>query len=410
MRTDAKFLKVILAICVVGILVSGWLLSVHIRFTSGQATLTETCSALPGAAGHGCATVAVSAYSDILGVPLAGVALGFYFAIFFLTLWAMRNPQTSYEIVHVAFFLSTLSILLTVRMAYLSHFVVKSFCIGCATLWLVNLALWPAFVQHMKLSWGNALAANLELFRPGKYNLLRNRIYSALGVSAFFVLILATIGTVAENMQKDEALFGGEDRAIQSYQEAKIVFLPPESVGGPQSQGVQDATPVLDIVEFSDLQCPACRMAARFLKPFLLKYPSKVRFTYRHYPLDPSCNSYVPNGMHIFGCAAAKAGICAAKQNKFFEFHDYVFDNQESLSNGLLEEAAKAVELDMTAFQACLQDKNIDLDLQKQIEMGERTGGIESTPTLIINGHKMMGALTPVQLEAIYQAALHAHR
>ncbi|WP_218244371.1 vitamin K epoxide reductase family protein, partial [Pseudomonas sp. FW305-20] len=84
-------LKIILALCVLGILVSGWLLSVHIRFTSGQAGLTESCTAVPGAAAHGCATVAVSAYSDILGIPLASIALGFYFAIFFLALWTMRN-------------------------------------------------------------------------------------------------------------------------------------------------------------------------------------------------------------------------------------------------------------------------------------------------------------------------------
>jgi protein-disulfide isomerase len=279
----------------------------------------------------------------------------------------------------VGFFLSTLSILLTVRMAYISHFVVESFCIGCATLWLVNLAIWPAFVKHMKLSWGNALAANLELFRPKHYQLQRNRIFSALGICAAIVVILATIGTVAENMQKDESLFGGEDHALQTYNDAKLVIFPPESLGGPQSKGTD--TPVLDIVEFSDLQCPACRMAARFLKPFLMKYPTKVRFTYRHYPLDSSCNPYVPNGMHIFGCAAAKAGICAAKQNKFFEFHDYVFDNQENMSTTLLDEGAKEVGLDINAFQACEQDKATDIELQKQIEIGERTGGIESTPS-----------------------------
>ncbi|PMZ00374.1 thioredoxin domain-containing protein, partial [Pseudomonas sp. FW306-02-F02-AB] len=85
---------------------------------------------------------------------------------------------------------------------------------------------------------------------------------------------------------------------------------------------------------------------------------------------------------------------CAAKQNKFFEFHDYIFDNQESLSNSLIEEAARQAGLDISAFQSCQQDPQTNLELQRQLEMGERTGGIESTPTLVINGHKMLGALT----------------
>jgi len=166
MRTDNTYLKLILALALVGILVSGWLLSIHIKFSTGQAGLTESCSIPLLGSSQGCANVAVSDYSVVAGVPLAAIAMSFYFTVLILVFWAMRNYQMAYEALYVSYFLSTISILVTVVMFSISRFVLKSFCIGCAMLWLVNLALWPCFVKHLGLGWGRALAANLELIRP----------------------------------------------------------------------------------------------------------------------------------------------------------------------------------------------------------------------------------------------------
>ena len=134
MRSDNTYLKFILALALVGILVSGWLLSIHVKFSTGQAGLTEGCSIPLVGTSQGCASVAVSDYSVVAGVPLAAIAMAFYFTVLILAFWAMRNYQMAYEPLYVGFFLSTLSIVVTVIMFYLSRFVLHSFCIGCSTM------------------------------------------------------------------------------------------------------------------------------------------------------------------------------------------------------------------------------------------------------------------------------------
>lgn len=406
MRNDTKFLKIILALSLVGILVSGWLLSLHIKFSTGSALLTESCT-IPGASSSGCASIAVSKYSFVFGaIPLAAIAMSFYFTLVFLVFWAIRNPQASYEAIYVGFFLSTVSILVTALMAFISRAVLQAFCPACAALWIVNLLIWPAFVKQMGLRWGNALAANLELIRSKDMNLLRKRVVRSFAVAAGSFVVFSVIGTVAESMQEQENMFGGgREKAVADFREAKQVFLPPEAYGGAQSKGLTDSskTPVLDIVEFADFQCPACRMAARYLKPFVLKHKDEVRLSYRMFPLDGSCNPYAPNGAHVMGCAAARSAYCAGKQGKFFEYHDLVFDNQDDLSTKLLDDIAGQIGLDKKAFDACRTDSATESALQKEMSWGELIG-LESTPTLVINGRRLSGALAPAQLEELFKA------
>ncbi len=405
MRNDTKFIKGILVLSLLGILVSGWLLSLHLKFTSGQASLTESCSILPGGSGQdsqGCESIAVSDFSKPLGIPLPSIAMAFYFTILFLAFWAWRNPQTCYEPLHVAFSMSTLSIPITVLMFLISKYKVGSFCVGCSILWLVNLSLWPCFVKHLGLNWGNALEANLEIFRPKKLNLLRSRVLAGYGLGAACMIILCATGAIASGMQSEGSMQGDIDRAVLEYKNAKILFLPAEAYEGSRVISPKDAKskPVLDIVAFSDFQCPACRMAARFFKPFILKFGSKVRFSYHSFPLDGACNPYVPNGMHQFACIAARASLCAAEQGKFFAFHDLMFDSQETLNASTPEEVAKEIGLDIDKYQACLKDTKIESALQKDMQWGELIE-LESTPTLMINGRKLAGAMSPSQLEAL---------
>ncbi|MGZ3695727.1 MAG: thioredoxin domain-containing protein [Bdellovibrionota bacterium] len=401
MRSDTTYLKIILLLCLLGILVSGKLLSMHVRYTSGSAGLTETCTLISASSSQGCESVAVSNYSDIAGIPIAAIAMGFYFTQLLLVFWAMRNYQTAYESLYVGFFLSTLSILMTVRMFTIANYVLHEFCQWCAMLWLINLAIWPAFVKQLGLRWGNALAGNLELFRHKNLNLKRSRIIGSLGVGIVCVVAFSVIGMAAKGLQNPDA---GMQAAslVKDYGNAPAVFLPAEAYGGPSAKGQVDASPAptMDIVEFADFQCPACRMAAQFLKPFVLKHHDKVRVTFRNFPLDGSCNTYVPNGQHTFACAAARNGVCAGKQGKFWSYHDQVYDRQDELSTALINEVVSKIGLDQGAFAACLADPATEAEIQKDTQWGDMIG-LESTPTIVINGHKLSGAKSPAELEAL---------
>ncbi len=398
MRTDHRYLKFVLLLAFVGFVVAGWLLSTHIKFSSGQALLTESC--LLNVASHeGCANIAVSGYSYLFGVvPLAAIALGYYFAMLVIIFWVMRNFQASYEPLYIAFNMATGAVLVSVVMFYISKFKVHSFCIGCATLWAVNLGIWPLLVKHLGLNWGNALAANLETFRHRKLQLKRERIVRWGSIASMLVLVFALIGSFAANMEAQATMYGGKDQAVNTFRDAQIVFLPPEAVGGPTSKAGKNY--VMDIVEFADFQCPACRLAAQYLRPFLLKHGDKVRFTDHNFPLDGACNPYTPNGPHDFACIAARAGICVAEQGKFFEFHDQVFDRQNELSEAMVREVVQSTGVDLAKFDECLKNPATEKHLQKEISWGDMIG-LQSTPTFVINGKRLSGAFAPKQMEEL---------
>jgi protein-disulfide isomerase/uncharacterized membrane protein len=402
MRSDNTYLRLILVLSLAGVLVSGWLLSIHIRFSTGQAMLTESCYVPGFGSSEGCANVAVSNFSAPLGIPVAAVAMGYYFALLVLVFWAMRNFQAASETLYTGFFLSTLAVVVTVVMFCLSHFVIKSFCIGCSILWLINLLVWPCFVAHLKLRWGNAVAANLELVRHKNLNLRKDRILTSFAVGLVCLVVFSVVGVAAKSLQRSENHREGEPSIISEYQSAPQMFLPKDAFGGPTAKGAvgPDQHPVMDIVEFADFECPACRMEAQFLKPFVMKHKDEVRLTFRNFPLDGSCNPFTPNGPHHSACLPARVGICAAGQGKFWPMHDEIYDHQDELSASTLDDLEAKVGLDRPALEACLKDQATENHLQKDMQWGDLIQ-LESTPTLIINGRRMAGARPPSDMEAL---------
>jgi protein-disulfide isomerase/uncharacterized membrane protein len=397
MRTDSKYLKIILALSLFGVLISGWLLSMHVKFATGQASLTESCGLIPGIGGQGCAAIAVSDFSVIFGVPLAALALGFYITLLLLSFWAMRNYQKAYEPLHIAFALSSFSILVTFVMTFISTRIVKDFCFGCSLLWLTNLALWPCFVKQLGLRWGNALGAHSELLFSKTLN--RSRLMACSSVALAVFAIFSIIGASAKALSGQESRMGNSN-IVQEYESSPIVFLGKEAYGGDQAKGLLSGDPVMEILEFSDFQCPACRMAAQFFKPFVLKNKNEVRFTYRHFPLDGGCNRLVPNGRHNFACIAAKASICAAKEGKFWPLHDSIFDRQEDLSASLIMELVDQHGLDRAKIEACMNSEATLAQISKEIDWADAVQ-LQSTPTLVINGRKLTGARSPQDLELL---------
>ena len=135
------------------------------------------------------------------------------------------------------------------------------------------------------------------------------------------------------------------------------------------------------IVEFSDFNCQYCGVFARTTFPVLIsKYSKDIRFVYRHAPLGPASSF-----------EAAQASMCAYDQDYFWEYHDALFENQDRLGAGLYTEIAASLELDLPAFNACLENNDymdlIEADLDFAL-----TTGVRATPTFFINGLALVGA------------------
>lgn len=161
--------------------------------------------------------------------------------------------------------------------------------------------------------------------------------------------------------------------------------------------GREDAP--VTIVEFSDFQCPYCgSFAATTGRQIIAQYvqTGKVRLGYIHFPfLGPAST------------LAAQASECAAEQDAFWDYHDLVFENQDSLSATRLKELAGDLGLDQQAFDACLDSGKYEAVVNGQGEFSQSIG-VRSTPSFLINGQPLIGAQSFEAFQQVIEAELES--
>jgi protein-disulfide isomerase len=136
------------------------------------------------------------------------------------------------------------------------------------------------------------------------------------------------------------------------------------------------------LVEFSDFQCPFCARVMPTLKRVKETYGDRVRIVWKDFPLT---------SIHPQAFKAAEAGQCAREQGKFWELHDRLFANQQALQPEALKEHAAAVGLDLPKFNACFDASKYGERVQQQMTAGNQLG-VQSTPSIFINGRLVSGA------------------
>ncbi len=143
----------------------------------------------------------------------------------------------------------------------------------------------------------------------------------------------------------------------------------------------------LKIVEFADFECPHSKTESFIVRELMARYPDKINFIYRDFPLDD---------VHPNAFRAAEAGQCANEQDKFWAMHDKLFQNQDRLTDLDIKLYALEVGLDITKFNECFEGRKY----KDEIEVDRADGiaaGVVGTPTFFINGKKIAGAI-PMQL------------
>ena len=129
------------------------------------------------------------------------------------------------------------------------------------------------------------------------------------------------------------------------------------------------------IVEFSDFQCPFCGAAHPELSRLLREFDGQVKLVFKHFPLSA----------HVRAIPAAHAAEAAAKQGKFWEMHDMLFEHQHALEDADLLHYAEALGLDMERFKTDLASKEVADRVDADRKQGEALK-IEGTPTVYIDG------------------------
>ena len=141
----------------------------------------------------------------------------------------------------------------------------------------------------------------------------------------------------------------------------------------------------IKITEYIDFQCPACAKGAIYLKNFMQTKPGILSLNMKYFPLRG----------HKFGLPAARYAQCAAKQNKFWEFHDRVLETQsdwKKLNDAIpaFEHIAKEIQLNEKQLKRCLSDNSLNNIIAQDKEEGQALG-VKSTPTYFINGKMFVG-------------------
>jgi protein-disulfide isomerase len=167
---------------------------------------------------------------------------------------------------------------------------------------------------------------------------------------------------------------GGEEKGPE--QDTKVWTV---NAGTSYSKGAKAAP--LQVVIFSDFQCPFCSRVEPTLTQMEKEYSGKVRFTWKNYPL-PFHNNAEP---------AAEAAMAAGAQGKFWEMHDKLFANQQSLDRASLEKYAQELGLDMGKFKADLDGSKYKAVIEAETNEGKALD-VNGTPAVFINGRKIAGA------------------
>lgn len=137
--------------------------------------------------------------------------------------------------------------------------------------------------------------------------------------------------------------------------------------------GTADAP--VDVVEYGDFECPNCKQAAPAVKLLLGHFAGRIRFVYRHFPLEE---------VHPHALRAAEAAECAGAQGKFWPMHDALFEHQPRLEVPELRGYAVPLQLDLARYDQDMSGRVYVPRIREDIR-GGRESGARSTPTFFVD-------------------------
>ncbi len=190
-------------------------------------------------------------------------------------------------------------------------------------------------------------------------------------------------------------------KGVELYQEIVKSGKNFEQMAGPKQTFDTAGSPILgkatakiQVAVFEDFQCPFCAKVGPSLKEFQKKYPNDVAIVYKHMPLD----------IHDKAQAAAEASMAALEQgpDKFWAYHDVLYNNQNALDQDNLVKYAEQAGLDGARFKKALESGAGKSVIGRDVGEGQRAG-VSGTPSVYINGMKYQGprGYPPEGLEAV---------
>ncbi len=367
-----------LVLALAGLAIAAMITHTHAQLEQGLAVACKVNETVD------CAPVLSSEYAYLFGVPIAWLALVAYAGLAVAAVVAWRAPSAlrRRQAASLLFAGAVAALVFSAYLAYVALVVIGHVCPQCTGLYVVNLLLVAS------TAW--LYAATQSATRAQQAWRERVRLISG-GALGMLALLLGAVAwkavTNPGNLSPNEVC----ERDPMFCQQYKALPIAPVAIAGGHAKGRPDAP--VTIVEFSDFECGHCKEAYRAIKAALPTYGNDVQVRFHHYPLDAACNPAIPaGGGHKYACLAATAAECAGAQDKFWQYHDALFEHQPDFTRDDLLRYADAIGLDRLQFTACLDSDAARTAIARDVAAGDRLG-IESTPTLFLNGRTVRGAL-----------------
>lgn len=364
-----------------------------------------------------CEVVSTSDYSTFLGVPLGAYGNIFYLSVLVLAVLSLYRKEEKFifSLKDAFLFATSGSVIYSIYLFLISKLVIESFCLLCMAMYVCNLLMFIIafflgkdrhFSERIKCGFFVWLKLPLRtvnsLFVSGNpYR--KTAIIGTLGV-LFVIGLTAFMPRVFIDWARESQKEIGEEGFHKCTEDPDILdwLKQPESdfvnelvrnEKGFFAYGSVDAP--VQVLEFTDIECPYCRRFSVLLDKFKKDYAGKVRVVFRHYPLDEKCNPEITRPFHKNACNAADYSNCAGKQGMFWESM-YLLNTLPSISK---KESVAAITDEMNLMIESLGIKTEEAGkclktgfsrriVKRHIQEGIVLG-VNGTPNVWVNGRRV---------------------
>jgi protein-disulfide isomerase len=318
-----------------------------------------------------CDAALLSPYGSVGWLPISAFAFWFYIGVALIALmgWHWKSLASSRSIAALLLLGSSFAFALSFLLAAISALLLHTLCLLCLVLDLLNLALLVIAVRLVH-STGESLPTFVgRQLKSWK----RHPEWIMMPSAAAALAVLITLAAYVQEAPREGRC--GELGAV----------LPT----------MQGATP-LSLIAYTDFECPHCKVVEHTLRRF--GNDPRIRIVHRQYPLDDKCNPRLTAPLHRSACLLARAAICARAQGRYDDIAARLY---ESIPNeAALLAIADGLHLDRPLLAACLQSDDTAKALADDIAHAA-ADGVQATPTIVINGHRFVGAIRRSELSCL---------
>lgn len=327
-----------------------------------------------------CDGAARSTVSQFWGIPLAYWGIFFYITVLFLTvvdrfkkfrflkfLEVFKNSMSYISM------LGTLAFTCSMVLAGLSIFKIHKLCILCFITYFIDLFIAIVAASGSFKNLVSSFKTTVIDFIAGAKQYTKTFIVLLILATSFLVYSGTTYSFVPHIKQQ---------KAIMKYRNMK--FNPYRVKGN--ILGAEDGDVVIEL--YSDYVCPICYIENIMLHEAVKDF-SNIKIIHHNLPFDKECNPYISINMHPNACFMAKGAIAAGKQGNYWEMSSLLYENQPTNINAMLK-LAEQLGFNKDKFVKDLEADTTSKEIEKELIQANKLE-IDSTPTIYINGDKIVG-------------------